>query len=233
MATQKLNPEGLLGVKLGMTQVYDSEGQSIPVTIIQTGPCVVLDVKNQGKHGYSAVQLGIEARKNQRVNRAQMGHFAKAGKGAFYHVKEMRCDVEALGWNTVGQEVKATEIFTDGDTVDISGISKGRGFSGVVRRHKVKGQPSTRGTHETRRNIGSIGCRKFPGRVFKGQRMPGQMGNADVTIQNITLVSVRPDDNVILVKGGIPGPTGSVVMVRKAMKGYKSLEARKETKAAA
>ncbi|MBX7138408.1 MAG: 50S ribosomal protein L3 [Oligoflexia bacterium] len=230
MATQKLYPEGLLGKKLGMTQIFTAEGQSVPVTIIQAGPCFVLDVKSSDKHGYSAVQLGFGTKKQQRVNKAETGGFARAGKGAFYHVEEVRCDAEKLGWNTLGQELKVGDIFSAGELVDVSGVSIGRGFQGVVRRHGVKGQPSTRGTHEYRRHIGAIGCRKFPGRVFKNQRMPGHMGNANVTVQNLEVVAVRAADNVILVKGGIPGHKGGMVVIRRAQKGYKPKAA--EAKAA-
>jgi large subunit ribosomal protein L3 len=220
MSTERLHPEGLLGKKIGMTQIFTKEGECVPVTAIQVGPCYILDVKSKDKHGYSGVQLGFEPKKAQRVDKACMGHFSKVGKGAFYHVREMRCDVERLGWTTPGQELKAAEVFVDGELVDVSGVSIGRGFSGVVRRYHVKGQPATRGTHEYRRHIGAVGCRKYPGRIFPGQRMPGQMGNASATIQNVKIVGVRPEDNVILVKGGIPGAEGGLVVVRKAIKGY-------------
>ena len=224
MATQKLYPEGLLGKKLGMTQVFSAEGEVVPVTIIKAGPCVVLDVKSQGKHGYPALQLGFEPKKNQRCTKAELGHFAKGAKGSFYHVKEVRCDLEALGINTLGQELKVSDLFSDGDFVDVSGVSIGKGFQGVVRRFKVKGQPSTRGTHEYRRHIGAIGCRKFPGRVFKNQAMPGHMGDDNITVQNLKVMSVRGDDNLILVRGGIPGAKGGLVVIRKAMKGYKGVK---------
>lgn len=225
MATQKLHPEGLLGKKLGMTQVFTTEGECVPVTIIKAGPCFVLDIRSTEKDGYTAVKLGFEPKKQQRCNKAELGAFGKSGKGAFYHVKEVRCNAEALGWNQVGHEVKVGDIFAEGEMVDVSGVSIGRGFSGVVRRHGVKGQPSTRGTHETRRNIGSIGCRKFPGRVFKNKRMPGHYGDANVTVQNLKVVGVKPGENIILVRGGVPGAKGSLVVVRKAMKSYKPKQA--------
>ncbi len=221
MSTEKLHPEGLLGKKVGMTQVFTKEGECVPVTAIQVGPCYILEVKSKEKHGYSAVQIGFEPKKNQRVTKAELGHFGKAAKGAFYHVRELRCEAEKLGWNTLGQEIKAADIFADGELVDVSGVTIGRGFSGVVRRYKVKGQPATRGTHEYRRHIGAIGCRKYPGRVFKNKRMPGQMGDDNVTIQNIKVVGVRPEDNIILVRGGIPGAVGGLVLIKKAIKGYK------------
>lgn len=221
MSQEKLHPEGLLGKKLGMTQVFAKDGECVPVTVIELGPCYVLDVKNKDKHGYAAVQLGFEPKKQQRVNKPEIGHFAKAGKGAFYHVKEVRCDAEALGWTTLGQELKVGDVFADGELVDVSGVSIGRGFAGVVKRYKIGGQPATRGTHEYRRHIGSIGCRKFPGRVHKGKRMPGHLGNANVTAQNLEVVGIRPEQNIILVKGGVPGAKGTLVVIRKAIKSYK------------
>lgn len=226
MSTQKLFPEGLLGRKLGMTQVFMKDGACVPVTVIEVGPCVVLEVKKTDTHGYSAVQLGFVNKKAQRVNKADTGHFSKSGKGGFQHVREMRCDVEKLGWVNLGQELKAGDVFKEGELVDVSGVSIGRGFQGVVKRHHMKGQPSTRGTHEYRRHCGSVGMRKTPGRVLKGKRMPGQMGNANCTIQNLEVVGVKPEANLILVKGGVPGFEGAVVEIRKAMKGYKSSAAK-------
>lgn len=220
MTTQRLHPEGLIGKKLGMTQVFTPEGECVPVTAIQVGPCYVLQVKNKAKDGYSGVQLGFEPKKSQRTRKSEAGHFNKAGKGAFSCVKEVRCDVEGLGWVNPGQELKVTDVFKDGEFVDVSGTSVGKGFQGVVKRWNAKGQPMTRGTHEMQRNIGSIGCRKFPGRVFKGKHMPGLMGNANVTIQNLKVISVRPEENILLVRGGVPGHVGGIVVIRKAMKSY-------------
>lgn len=218
MSSSKQYPEGLLGKKLGMTQVFTPEGASVPVTIIQAGPCYVLDVRGQEVHGYSAVQFGFEPKKAQRCTKAELGSFKKASQGAFYHVKEVRCDVQKLGWGEVGKEIKVGDVFKDGEVVDVSGVSIGKGFQGVVRRHHMKGQPMTRGTHEVRRHVGAVGCRKFPGRIFKGQRMPGRMGGENVTVQNLQVVGVRAEENILLVKGGIPGARGSLVVIRKAMK---------------
>lgn len=222
MSDKRLFPEGLLGKKLGMTQVFTQEGECVPVTAIQVGPCYVIDVKKQDKHGYSAVQLGFEPKKIQRVNKPSMGHFARAAKGAYYHVKEVRCNVDALGWTNLGQEIKVEEVFKEGIFVDVSGTVIGRGFSGVFRKFKAGGQPSTRGTHEYRRHLGSIGNRKTPSRVFKNKKMPGQLGNNNVTVQNLKVVGVRPEDNVLLVQGGIPGSRGGLVVIRKAMKSYEA-----------
>jgi large subunit ribosomal protein L3 len=210
--------EGILGKKIGMSHIFSAEGQLIPVTVIEAGPCFVLEVKEPGKHGYSSVQLGFEPRRMDKCTSPMKGHFAKAEKGAFNHVKEMRCDVESLGWNSVGKEIKVADVFKDGEIVDVSGESIGKGFAGVVKRHHFKGQPATRGTHEVRRHGGAIGQRKFPGHVFKGLKMPGQMGSENVTIQNLTVVGVKSEQNLILIKGAVPGAAGSLVVVRKAAK---------------
>ena len=226
--TQRQFPEGILGRKLGMTQVFGPNGDSIPVTVIEAGPCVVLDVKQQDKHGYAAVQFGFSPKKPQRCTKAELGHFKNAGKGSFYEVREVRCDVEALGWQT-GQEVTVGDVFGSGELVDVVGFSKGRGMTGVVKRFGVRGQPATRGTHENRRHIGAIGCRKFPGRVIKNMKMPGRVGNERVTVQNLRVVDVRPEDNLILVKGGIPGAKGGLVVVQKAVKSYQGVQAKPES----
>lgn len=219
MNTAKNYSEGILGKKLGMTQIFTPEGQSIPVTIIQAGPCTVLEVRGRDVHGYDAVQLGFEPKKAQRCTKAEAGHFKKAGQGAFYHVKEVRCDVPTLGWGEVGKQITVGDVFKDGEIVDVSGVTIGRGFQGVVRRHGMKGQPMTRGTHEVRRHVGAVGCRKFPGRIFKNKKMPGRMGGDNVTVQNLKVVGVKPEENIILVRGGIPGARGSLVVIRKALKG--------------
>jgi len=220
MSTQKVYPEGLIGRKVGMTQVFTPEGKAVPVTIIEASPCTILQVKKKDDDGYSAVQPGCLTRKLQRIGKAMQSHFGKAAKGGFYHVKEVRCDVEALNWTTPGQELKVSDVFADGELVDVAGVSIGRGFSGVVRRWSMKGQPSTRGTHETRRNIGSVGCRKWPGHIFKNKRMPGHYGDENVTMQNLQVMGIRPEQNVILVKGGVPGSRGSLVVIRKAKRTY-------------
>ena len=216
--SKRLYPEGLLGKKLGMTHVIDEEGKCVPVTLVQVGPCYVLGVRSAEENGYSAVQLGFEPKKMQRVSKPEMGTFSAAGRGAFYHVNEIRCDAEGLGWNNLGKELRVGDVFKDGEFVDVTGTSIGRGFSGVVRRFHMKGQPATRGTHEYERHVGSIGCRKSPAKIHKNKRMPGHMGNERVTVQNLKVIAVRPEDNVLLVRGGIPGSKGGLVTVRKAMK---------------
>ena len=218
MGQKTVYKEGILGKKIGMSHVYNADGQIVPVTVIQAGPCYVLQVRDNARHGYTSVQLGFEPKRMDRCSKGAQGHFAKAEKGAFTHVKEVRCDTEKLGWNTVGKEIKVGDVFKDGEVVDVSGVSIGRGFAGVVKRHGMKGQPSTRGTHEVRRHGGAIGQRKFPGHVFKNMRMPGHMGDENVTIQNLTVVGVREADNLILIKGAVPGAPGALVVVRKAAK---------------
>jgi large subunit ribosomal protein L3 len=218
MSTERQYNQGLIGKKLGMTQVFGEDGRAIPVSVIQTGPNTVVQVKTEEQDGYSAVQLGFEPKKQQRVDKAQNGHFAKAEKGAFYHLREIRCDVNGLGWGEVGKEILAKDVFEKGQFLNVSGVSKGKGFQGVVRKFGTRGQPATRGTHEFRRHIGSIGCRKFPGRVWKNQKMPGQMGNKNVTKENIKVVDVIPEKNIVLVKGAVPGPVNGVVVLRMARK---------------
>ena len=190
MSSQKIFPEGLLGRKVGMSQVFAEDGRVIPVTAIEVGPCFVLDFKTNDEDGYASVKLGFLEKKTQRVNKPDLGQFKAAGKGAFYHVREVRCDVESLGWNSVGKEIKVGDVFQNGETVDVSGVSIGRGFAGVVKRSHFKGQPATRGTHEVRRHGGAVGQRKFPGHIFKNMGMPGHMGDENVTVQNLTVVGV-------------------------------------------
>ena len=218
MSTVREHKAGLIGKKLGMTQVFTEEGKAVPVSVIQTGPNFVVQVKTEATDGYNAVQLGFEPKKQQRVTKPLAGHFAKAKAGSFYHLREIRCNAEELGWNEVGKEIGAGDVFEKGQFLDVLGVSKGKGFQGVVRKYGVRGQPATRGTHEMRRHIGSIGCRKFPGRVWKNQKMPGQMGSENVSVANLKVVDVLPEKNVVLVKGAIPGPINGVVVVRKSQK---------------
>lgn len=220
-------PDALLGRKVGMTQVFTPEGEVKGVTVIEIGPCVVLAVRTLLEHGYEGAQLGFVPKKMQRVNKAMTGHFAKVGKGSFYYVKEVRCDVTALGWK-VGQEVKVSEMFTKGEIVDVSGTSIGCGFQGVIKRHGMKGFPASRGTHEYERHAGAIGCRKFPGRIFKNKRMPGRMGGDTVTLLNLTVMDIRPEENLLMIQGGIPGSKGALVTIRRAIKAGKAVQSQKK-----
>ncbi len=193
---------GILGKKIGMTRVYSEMGYVIPVTVVEAGPCKVLQVKSQAKEGYNAIQVGFGDKKAQRVNKPAAGHFNKSDSQGFYHVREFHVDnpdeFEA------GQEVTLEQLFKVGDIVDVQGISKGKGFQGVMRRHGFKGGPGGHGSKFHRRP-GSIGCSAWPARVVKGKKMPGRMGNATVLKKNVIVVDVRADENIILLKGPVPG----------------------------
>jgi len=200
-----------------MTQFYNTEGNVIPVTVIQTGPCVVVQKKENAKDGYSAIQVGFGSKKNQRVNKPEQGHMAKAGKGAFEVLKEFRLD--DVSQFQIGQEIKAADLFKTGDRIDVSGISKGHGFAGVIKRWSFGGFPGSHGTHEYFRHGGSIGNRSFPGRVRKGKKMAGHWGNEQISVQNLEVVDLRPEANLMLVKGAVPGAKHGIVVVRRAVKG--------------
>ena len=208
---------GLIGRKLGMTQFYNADGNLVPVTVIETGPCVVVQKKESVRDGYNALQVGFGSKKNQRVNKPAQGHMAKAGKGAFEVLKEFRLD--DVSEYAVGQEIKVAELFKTGDRIDVSGTSKGHGFSGVIKRWSFGGFPGSHGTHEYFRHGGSIGNRSYPGRVRKGKKMAGHWGNETVSIQNLEVVDVRPEQNLMLVRGAVPGAKRGVVIVRRAAKG--------------
>jgi large subunit ribosomal protein L3 len=208
---------GLIGRKLGMTQFYNADGNLVPVTVIETGPCVVVQKKESARDGYNALQVGFGSKKNQRVNKPAQGHMAKAGKGAFEVLKEFRLD-DVSGY-AVGQEIKVAELFKTGDRIDVSGTSKGHGFSGVIKRWSFGGFPGSHGTHEYFRHGGSIGNRSYPGRVRKGKKMAGHWGDETVSIQNLEVVEVRPEQNLMLVRGAVPGAKRGVVIVRRAAKG--------------
>lgn len=208
---------GLIGRKLGMTQIYTEEGELVPATVLQAGPCTVVQLRTEASDGYSALQLGFGVQKPQRVSKALREHCLKAEKGVFRVLREFRLDGGESEY-TRGQEISVDEFFNAGDLVDVSGISKGRGFAGVIKRHGFAGFPASHGTHEVFRHGGAIGNRSFPGRVFKGKRMAGQFGNERVTIQNISILSVRPDEHTLVVRGAIPGPKGGLVSIRPAVK---------------
>ncbi len=214
---------GLLGKKIGMTQLFGADGTVVPVTVIQTGPCIVVQKKDAARDGYDAVQVGFGSRKAQRVNKPAQGHFKKAGKGAFEILREFRTD--KAGEYELGQEIKAADLFQSGDFVDVAGISKGHGFSGVIKRWSFAGFPGSHGTHEYFRHGGSIGNRSYPGRVFKGKRMAGHWGDERVSVQNLEIVEVRPEENLLLIKGSVPGAQRSVVIIKRASKPRKKTQA--------
>lgn len=206
--------QGILGKKVGMTQVFSDEGHQIPVTVIEVGPCVVVQRKTKDRDGYEALKVGFEGAKESRVSKPLLGQFKVAGVVPQRHLCEFSVDS--------GDTLKAGDALTaavlEGVTyVDISGMTKGRGFQGVVRRHGMAGGPMTHGGHSKRR-VGSIGCRSYPGRVHKGKRMPGHMGHVNVTVQNLKVVQLRASENLLLVGGAVPGPVGAIVVVRKALK---------------
>jgi large subunit ribosomal protein L3 len=207
---------GLIGKKLGMTQLFSADGSVVPVTVIETGPCVVVQKKEATRDGYNAVQLGFGSKKNQRLNKPEQGHVKKVAKGAFQVLREFRSeDVEKY---EVGQEIKVADLFKAGDRVDVTGTSKGRGFAGVIKRWGFGGFPASHGTQEYLRHGGSIGTRSFHGRVFKGKKMAGHWGNERVSVQNLEVLEIRPDGNLLLVKGSVPGSKQGVVLVRRAVR---------------
>lgn len=204
------NTMGLLGKKIGMTRIYSELGQAIPVTVIEAGPCVVLQKKTEAKEGYNAIQVGFGPKKETRLNKPQAGHSKAAAKGGFYHIKEFRVvDPEAY---ELGQEILLGELVKIGDEVHISGRSKGRGFQGVIKRHGFKGGRKTHGSMFHRRP-GSIGCSAWPSRVVKGKKMPGRMGNEQLTKKNLTVVDIRADENILLVKGSVPGAREGLLQI--------------------
>jgi large subunit ribosomal protein L3 len=208
---------GLIGKKVGMTQFYNAEGNLVPVTVVQTGPCVVVQKKESAKDGYDALQVGFGSKKSQRVNKPMQGHMAKAGKGAFAVLKEFRLD--DVSKYEVGQELKVSELFKVGDRIDVAGISKGHGFTGVIKRWSFAGFPGSHGTHEYFRHGGSIGNRSYPGRVRKGKKMAGHWGDEQVSIQNLEVVDIRAEQDLLLIKGAVPGAKQGIVIVRLAAKG--------------
>ncbi len=201
----------LIGKKLGMTRVFLDEGKSVPVTVLQIGPCVVIQKKTQEKDGYEAIQVGYESRKDFRVNKPLKGHFNVAEKGCFTHLKEIHVDNSEEF--ELGNEIKA-DIFSVGEMIHVRGRSKGRGFSGVVRRWGFGGGKKTHGSR-SHRVPGSIGCSASPGRVQKGKKLPGRMGMQHVTIKNLQIVDVRPEMDLVLVKGSVPGSSNSFIEITK------------------
>lgn len=205
--------KGLIGKKLGMTQVFSDEG-AIPVTVIEAGPCVVIQKKSAGKDGYEAIQVGYGRKRPKNVTKPLQGHYKKADKGLFRFLKEFR--VESSDEYELGAELNA-DIFEVGDYVDITGTSKGRGFAGVVKRHGFGGGRATHGSM-FHRAPGSIGASADPSRVLKGRKLPGHLGDQRVTVQNLTVLGIRPELNIILVKGAVPGCNNGMVMIRESIK---------------
>jgi large subunit ribosomal protein L3 len=207
---------GILGTKLGMTQVFDENNRVVPVTVVQAGPNVVTQVRTPETDGYKAVQLAFGAIDPRKVNKPRTGHFGKAGTTPRRHLVELR--TSDAGEYTIGQEITA-EVFDAGVVVDVVGTSKGKGTAGVMKRHGFKGLGASHGTQRKHRSPGSIGGCATPGRVFKGMRMAGRMGNARITTQNLTVHRVDTDNGLLLIKGAVPGPRGGLILVRTAAKG--------------
>ncbi len=204
---------GLLGKKLGMTQIFDETGRVVPVTVLKVGPCVVTQIRTNERDGYEAVQLGFD--ESKRLNSPQRGHLRAAGASSRY-LREMKAD--DVSPYSVGQVIDASSLFEAGTRVDVTGVSKGKGFQGVMKRHGFRGGPKTHGQSDRARAPGSIGSSATPGRVFKNLKMAGQMGNERKTIQNLEVVQVNPEENLVLVRGSVPGHNDGLLIVRTSVK---------------
>lgn len=209
---------GLLGKKVGMMQDFDEKGDWSTYTVLSVGPCVVLDIKTEERDGYSALKLAFDEQKPHRVNRPETGVFAKANTTPKRFVREIRLSAAECAQFEVGQTLTPDQVFRAGDTVDVTGTSRGKGFQGVMKRHHFGGFRATHGTHEYFRHGGSIGCRLTPGRVYKGRKMGGQMGNKRVTVQNVGIGKVLADKNLLLLSGAVPGSPDGYVLIRHATK---------------
>ncbi len=207
--------KAIVGKKLGMTQVFTPEGLVVPVTVVEAGPCPVVQLKNETNDGYKAVVVAFDKQKAQRVNKPSAGVFKKAGVETFRILKELK--FENAEEYKLGQEIKC-DIFAEGDKVDVTGTTRGRGFTGVIQRWNQHRLKMTHGTGPVHREVGSMGANSTPSRVFKNKHMPGQYGVERVTIQNLEIVKVDNDRNILLVKGCVPGPKGSVITIREAKK---------------
>ena len=201
---------GILGKKIGMTRVYSELGQAIPVTVIEAGPCKVLQVKTEATDGYSAIQVGFAEKKASRMNKPLAGHFHKSGSEGYYFVREFRVNDPSV--YTVGEDISLDSVVKIGDKVDVQGTSKGRGFQGVIKRHGFSGGGSGHGSM-FHRAPGSIGCSAYPSRVIKGKKMPGRMGNDSVLRKNVVVVDIRSEENVVLLKGPLPGAKNGLLKI--------------------
>ena len=207
---------GIIGKKVGMTQIFDQDGNCIPVTVVQAGPCFVTDIKTKERDRYTAVQLGYQEVPERKLTLPQRGHLKKAEVKPLKVLREFRVPEDSVADLSLGQEVDVS-LFKPGDYVDVTGTSKGKGFSGVMKRHNFRGTKATHGTHESFRHGGSIGgC--VPAHTVKGRKMPGRSGAARVTLQNVEVVQVRDSEHLLMIKGGLPGARNSLVLIRKAIK---------------
>ena len=208
-------PKGILGTKLGMTQIFTEDSRAVPVTVIQAGPCVVIQVKTKERDGYEAVQLAYAEARRGKTSKPLEGHFKAAGAKPLRHLVELRTD--AASQYSPGQQIKV-DIFERGEHTDVVGVSKGKGFAGTMKRHGFSGLGASHGTERKHRSPGSIGACATPSRVFKGTRMAGQMGNERVTVLNLEVVDADPERNLLLLKGAVPGPRGGLLMIRSSVK---------------
>ena len=206
--------KAILGKKIGMTQIFDENGRQIPVTVLEAGPCVVVQKKTVENDGYDAIQVGFIDRKDKHTNKPMKGHFEKANVAPKRKIKEFR--LEDISAYEVGAEIKA-DIFAAGDKIDITGVSKGKGYQGAIKRHGQSRGPMAHGS-KYHRGVGSLGASSYPSKVFKGKKLPGHMGAVKVTVQNLEIVRVDADKNLLLVKGAVPGPRNSVVSVKDSVK---------------
>jgi len=204
---------GILGKKLGMTRYFDANGQNVVVTVLEAGPCYVTEIRTKEKHGYDAVQLAFEPLREKLVNRPLLGHFKRANVKPMRIIKEFR-NFDGIGNLKLGDELKA-DVFSVGDLVSVTGISKGKGFMGAVRRHHFRGGPKTHGQSDRHRAPGSLGQSSYPSRVYKGLRMAGRMGNEQVTVRNLKVIKVDAEKNLLMVKGAVPGHNQNYVFIKK------------------
>jgi len=207
--------KAIIGKKVGMTQIFDENGKVLPVTVIEAGPCVVVQKKTEESDGYNSVQLGYQEVKERKLTKPQLGHMKKAGVSARRYLKEFKLD--DISTLNVGDELKA-DVFAEGDKVDVTGISRGKGFSGVIKRHGASRTATSHGGGPVHRHAGSMGAGSDPARIFKGKMGAGQMGAEQVTVQNLDIVKVDPELNMIAVRGAIPGPKGGIVYLKNTVK---------------
>lgn len=207
---------GLLGKKIGMTQVFADDGESVPVTVIQAGPCHVVGTRTVERDGYSALVLGFDEKPVRNATKAELGQAKASGGKPQRFVRELRLDADEVAKFQVGQTIGPKDVFDDGAAIDVEGWSKGKGYQGVIKKHHMAGMTRAHGTHEYFRHGGSIGCRLTPQRVHKGKRMAGQMGNEKVSVQNLQLFKILADENCVLVRGAVPGAKNEYVVVTKA-----------------
>jgi large subunit ribosomal protein L3 len=206
----------IIGEKLGMTQIFDEDNRAVPVTAVKAGPVVVTQIKREETDGYSAIQIAFKEMSASKAGRPATGHFSKAGVAPHRHVVEIRVDDPDS--YELGQVITIADVLKEGTKADVTGISKGKGFAGVMKRHNMKGQGASHGVHKVHRAPGAIGACATPARVFKGKRLPGRMGGEQVTMMNLDVVQVDAERNLVLLRGAVPGPKGSIVVVREAVK---------------